>query len=87
VRVATGDADALIGGDLIVSASPDALTRMQAGRTRVVVNCARTPTADFTRNPDWQFPLERMQAVIRRSRRRNGRPFRRRLGSRLPPAR
>jgi indolepyruvate ferredoxin oxidoreductase len=64
VRVATGDADALIGGDLIVSASPDALTRMQAGRTRVVVNCARTPTADFTRNPDWQFPLERMQAVI-----------------------
>jgi indolepyruvate ferredoxin oxidoreductase len=64
VRVATGDADALIGGDIIVSASPDALTRMQAGRTRVVVNCARTPTADFTRNPDWQFPLERMQAVI-----------------------
>ena len=64
VRVATGDADALIGGDVIVSASPDALTRMQAGRTRVVVNCARTPTADFTRNPDWQFPLERMQAVI-----------------------
>jgi indolepyruvate ferredoxin oxidoreductase len=62
--VATGDADALIGGDIIVSASPDALTRMTAGRTRVVVNCARTPTADFTRNPDWQFPLERMQAVI-----------------------
>jgi indolepyruvate ferredoxin oxidoreductase len=65
VRVATGDADALIGGDIIVSASPDALTRMTAGRTRVVVNCARTPTADFTRNPDWQFPLERMQANVR----------------------
>jgi indolepyruvate ferredoxin oxidoreductase len=37
---------------------------MQAGRTRVVVNCAETPTADFTRNPDWQFPLARMQAVV-----------------------
>jgi indolepyruvate ferredoxin oxidoreductase len=64
VRVATGEADAVIGGDVIVTASPDALTRMQSGRTRVVVNCAATPTADFTRNPDWQFPLERMQDLI-----------------------
>jgi indolepyruvate ferredoxin oxidoreductase len=64
VRVATGEADAVIGGDMIVTASPDALTRMQAGRTRVVVNCAETPTADFTRNPDWQFPQARMQALI-----------------------
>ncbi len=64
VRVATGEADAVIGGDVIVTASPDALTRMHAGRTRVVVNCAETPTADFTRNPDWQFPLARMQALI-----------------------
>jgi len=64
VRVATGEANAVIGGDVIVTASPDALTRMQTGRTRVVVNCAETPTADFTRNPDWQFPLARMQAVV-----------------------
>jgi len=64
VRVATGEADAVIGGDVIVTASPDALTRMQSGRTRVVVNCAETPTADFTRNPDWQFPLARMQSVV-----------------------
>jgi indolepyruvate ferredoxin oxidoreductase len=64
VRVATGEADAVIGGDVIVTASPDALTRMQTGRTRVVVNCAETPTADFTRNPDWQFPLARMQTVV-----------------------
>ncbi|MCX7144963.1 MAG: 2-oxoacid:acceptor oxidoreductase family protein, partial [Sulfuritalea sp.] len=64
VRVATGEADAVIGGDVIVTASPDALTRMRTNRTRVVVNCAETPTADFTRNPDWQFPLARMQAVV-----------------------
>jgi indolepyruvate ferredoxin oxidoreductase len=30
----------------------------------VVVNCAETPTADFTRNPDWQFPLARMQTAV-----------------------
>ncbi len=64
VRVATGEADAVIGGDVIVTASPDALSRMQSGRTRVVVNCAETPTADFTRNPDWQFPLARMQGTV-----------------------
>ena len=64
VRVATGEADAVIGGDIIVTASPDALTRMRAGRTRVVVNCAETPTAEFTSDPDWQFPLKRMQTLI-----------------------
>ncbi len=64
VRIAAGEADAVIGGDVIVTASPDALTRMQAGRSRVVVNCAETPTADFTCNPDWQFPLARMQTVV-----------------------
>ncbi len=64
VRVATGEADAVIGGDIIVTASPDALTRMRTGRTRVVVNCAETPTADFTSDPDWQFPLKRMQTLI-----------------------
>jgi len=64
VRIATGEADAVIGGDVIVTASPDALSRMLAGRTRVVANFAETPTAEFTRNPDWQFPLSRMQTVI-----------------------
>jgi indolepyruvate ferredoxin oxidoreductase len=65
VRIATGEADAVIGGDLIVTASAEALTRMQAGRTRVDVNCAETPTAEFTHDPDWQFPLDKMQASLR----------------------
>ncbi len=65
VRIAAGEADAVIGGDLIVSASVEALAKMAAGRTRAVVNLAETPTADFTRNPDWQFPEQRMRATIR----------------------
>ncbi len=64
VRVATGEAKAVIGGDVIVTAAPDALSRMRTGHTRVVANCAEIPTADFTRNPDWQFPLARMQTTI-----------------------
>jgi indolepyruvate ferredoxin oxidoreductase len=65
VRIATGEADAVIGGDVVVTASGDALSRMQSGRTRVAVNCAETPTAEFTHDPEWQFPLQKMQAAIR----------------------
>jgi indolepyruvate ferredoxin oxidoreductase len=64
VRVATGEADAVIGGDIVVTASGEALTKMQAARTRVAVNCAETPTAEFTHDPNWQFPVERMHAAI-----------------------
>ena len=64
VRIATSEADAVIGGDAVVTASSDALSKMQAGRSRVTVNCAETPTAEFTRDPDWQFPLARMKDVL-----------------------
>jgi indolepyruvate ferredoxin oxidoreductase len=64
VRIAAGEANAVLGGDILTTASSEALAKMQVGATRAVVNCAETPTADFTRNPDWQFPLRRMQQVI-----------------------
>ncbi|MCC6656674.1 MAG: 2-oxoacid:acceptor oxidoreductase family protein, partial [Rhodocyclaceae bacterium] len=64
VRVAAGEANALIGGDIVVSANTEALAKMKAGLTRAVVNCTETPTAEFIRNPDWQFPLEKMQQTI-----------------------
>jgi len=65
VRIAAGEADAVIGGDIIVSASVEALAKMAAGRTRAVINCAETPTSEFAKNPDWQFPLDRMQEALR----------------------
>jgi indolepyruvate ferredoxin oxidoreductase len=64
VRIATGEADAVIGGDAVVSAGKEALAKMQAGRTRAVINCAETPTAEFTHNPDWQFPIARIQRAL-----------------------
>jgi indolepyruvate ferredoxin oxidoreductase len=65
VRIAAGEASAVIGGDMVVSASVEALAKMSGQRTRAVVNVSETPTSDFTHNPDWQFPLEKMQAAIR----------------------
>ena len=64
VRIAAGEADAVVGGDVVATASSEALAKMQGGSTRAVVNCAETPTAEFTRDPNWQFPLHRMQQVI-----------------------
>ena len=63
-RIATGEAHAIIGGDLVVTAGVEALSKTLAGKTRAVVNIAETPTADFTRNPNWNFPQQTMQAQI-----------------------
>ncbi|MBS0552473.1 MAG: indolepyruvate ferredoxin oxidoreductase family protein, partial [Proteobacteria bacterium] len=65
VRIAAGEADAVIGGDAIVTASVEALAKVSTSRTRALVNIAETPTSAFARDPDWKFPLDRMQAAIR----------------------
>jgi len=63
-RIATGGADAVVGCDVVTTASADGLAKMHPGRTRVVANCAETPTADFTHKPDWEWPEARMRAAI-----------------------
>jgi indolepyruvate ferredoxin oxidoreductase len=64
-RIGHGEADTLIGGDIVVSAGIECLSRVRSGHTRAVINCAAIPTADFARNPDWQFPGDKMQDAIR----------------------
>jgi indolepyruvate ferredoxin oxidoreductase len=66
-RVGTGAADLVIGCDVIVTASRDALSRMGEGRTHAAVNSARMPTAAFVRNPDWQFPAASAESAIERA--------------------
>jgi indolepyruvate ferredoxin oxidoreductase len=55
-RVGMGAAALVLGCDLIVTATRDALLRMGEGKTRGVVNLEQTPTMAFMKNPDWQFP-------------------------------
>ena len=66
-RIATGEAQLLIGCDAIVSASSDALSKMRHGVTRAVVNSANTPTAEFIGNPDWKFPTLSTESDVRNS--------------------
>lgn len=66
-RIADGEADALIGCDLVVAASDESLSRLPAGRGRAVVSTGLVPTNDFARNPDWQLDpkmlIERIEAA------------------------
>jgi indolepyruvate ferredoxin oxidoreductase len=64
-RIAMGEADLVIGCDPIVTASNECGSRMQPGHTRVVVNSAQTPTAEFIKDPNWRFPGASAEADIR----------------------
>src|SRR3546814_14491244 len=46
-RVAMGEADLVLAGDLVVAASQESVARMRAGRTRVLLNRDVAPTAAF----------------------------------------
>jgi len=66
-RLDTGGASLVIGCDLVVSASTDAIAKMAPARTRALVNASVTPTAEFVRNPNWQLPGSDLQRDIRES--------------------
>ncbi|RZI44006.1 indolepyruvate ferredoxin oxidoreductase family protein [Herbaspirillum sp. HC18] len=66
-RIATGEADLVLGCDMLTTGSQDAISKMRPGRTRAVVNTHEQPTGHFTKNPDWQFPLEQVRALINES--------------------
>jgi indolepyruvate ferredoxin oxidoreductase len=63
-RIAAGAADLVLGCDIVVAGSRDALTTMRSGGTRAVVNGHRTMTGDFTRNPDLAFPGDSLKFAI-----------------------
>jgi len=63
-RIGAGEADLLIGADLVVSAGDDAIARLSSMRTAVVLNEDLTPTAAIVRNRDAELPQERMRARL-----------------------
>ncbi|QEK90779.1 indolepyruvate ferredoxin oxidoreductase family protein [Achromobacter insolitus] len=55
-RVAMGEADLLLAGDLVVATSAESMARVNPERTRVLLNSDTAPTAAFVSNPDWTLP-------------------------------
>ena len=64
VRIAACEASALLGCDMIVSTSDEALAKMQSGLTRGVVNSDVATTGEFTKNADLHIPVAEMQEVL-----------------------
>ncbi|HET6469262.1 MAG TPA: indolepyruvate ferredoxin oxidoreductase family protein, partial [Geminicoccaceae bacterium] len=76
-RIAAGEADAVVGCDIVVTVADESLAKMQLGRTRAVVNsdiavtsdfvrtvAAQARTGDLQRHRDPQFPLAPMEDQI-----------------------
>jgi indolepyruvate ferredoxin oxidoreductase len=66
-RIPNGEGDLILGCDLAVAAGPEAMARMQAGRTRAFVNVHGAPIGAFTRDPDLVFPLGELEDSIARA--------------------
>ena len=66
-RIASGEANALIGCDLIVAAGDECLSKLNAS-SRAVISADLTPTADFARNPNWNVDahamIERLMSAL-----------------------
>ncbi|MCA0869297.1 indolepyruvate ferredoxin oxidoreductase family protein [Seohaeicola saemankumensis] len=67
-RIATGEADALIGCDLVVAAGDEAISKLTPGKSVAVTDTTVVPTSEFSKNPDWQLSgaeqLERLTRVL-----------------------
>ncbi len=66
-RVAMGEADLVLAGDLVVGTSQEAVARMRPDRTRALVNTDVAPTAAFVHNPDWTLPGSDLQGHLGRA--------------------
>ncbi len=64
IRVATGEAHALIGGDLVVSAGSKTLGLTKTGVTGAVVNNHEIITGDFTRDTEFNIPSDQLQLAL-----------------------
>ena len=64
VRIPSGEANLVLGADLVVSAANDALAKLNRETSHAVINSHLSPTADFTRDPDAVFPIDDMQDTI-----------------------
>jgi indolepyruvate ferredoxin oxidoreductase len=64
IRIAAHGADLVVGGDIVVAGSRKVLAAVEAGKTTMVVNRAEILPGDFTRNPDFSLPSERLRRAM-----------------------
>jgi indolepyruvate ferredoxin oxidoreductase len=65
VRIAAGEADLVLGCDMVVVNDYWALSKVRAGRSRVVLNSYEAMPGTFTTRPDMQFPSADIIAAVK----------------------
>ena len=65
VRIAAGEADLVLGCDMVVVNDYWALSKIRAGRSRVVLNTYEAMPGTFTTRPDMQFPAQQIVDAVK----------------------
>ena len=63
-RIATGEADLILGCDMLTAGAADAIAKTRPGRTVAVINSHQQPTGAFAQDADWRFPDGALHALI-----------------------
>jgi indolepyruvate ferredoxin oxidoreductase len=64
IRVAARSADLVLGGDMVVAGAKKVLAAVKPGTTSMVINLAEVLPGEFTRNPEFSLPTERLKRTI-----------------------
>jgi indolepyruvate ferredoxin oxidoreductase len=64
IRVAARGADLVLGGDMVVAGNKKVLAAVKPGTTAMVINLAEVLSGEFTRNPEFSLPIERLKRTI-----------------------
>ena len=65
VRIAAGEADLVLGCDMVVVNDYWALSKIRADRSRVVLNTYEAMPGTFTTKPDMQFPASQIVEAVK----------------------
>jgi len=60
VRINAGGANAILGGDILVTADGSTLSKIRNGQTKVILNTNKAPTGEFTHNTEWEIPQNKI---------------------------
>jgi indolepyruvate ferredoxin oxidoreductase len=64
IRVAAHSAELVLGGDIVVAGNKKVLAAVKPGSTAMIINLAEILPGEFTRNPEFSLPSERLKRTI-----------------------
>lgn len=64
IRIASGEADVILGCDIVATGSKSVLGTIRRDETAMVVNSAEIYPGEFTRNPSYELPAARLKQAI-----------------------